>query len=314
MYVYPPGQPLGRRFTAAFDGTLVVSAGHIHPNGRDIVVANLGPSDKPCGDLDRDGWPGITLYRSTKFDRTPAAQPFSEDFQMGVTKPGFRAPLRAGDRITQWALYMNEDYATYQAMGYVGLFIDRAEAPAPRGGEGCTLANTAPRLLDEPLGDPTQSVMNRPWEGEPLPLCGPGLGPGCEGPEAAEPPGMEARQVHIAGFLYVPGDMGLGGELGAPPRVAQGTRLRFVNEDVGMVVRHTVTSCAWPCNGAYWANYPNGDGRFHSGFIGNLDSLNGGLRMPDMLPYWDAPATLALGKYAYYCQTHPWMRGAFEVV
>ena len=30
-------------------------------------------------------------------------------------------------------------------------------------------------------------------------------------------------------------------------------------------------------------------------------------------PVSRTPAGLRVGKYAYFCRTHPWMRGAFEV-
>jgi hypothetical protein len=31
-------------------------------------------------------------------------------------------------------------------------------------------------------------------------------------------------------------------------------------------------------------------------------------------PVSSTPADLPAGRYAYFCRTHPWMRGAFEVV
>ncbi|HEV8360914.1 MAG TPA: hypothetical protein VGR28_10710, partial [Candidatus Thermoplasmatota archaeon] len=85
VHVYPSLTGSGIRFTADRDGTLVHAAGHVHTNGLRTVIVNLGSTSEPCGDLDADGFPGITLLRSDKFDRVAAAAPHSEDFQMGVT-------------------------------------------------------------------------------------------------------------------------------------------------------------------------------------------------------------------------------------
>ena len=38
-------------------------------------------------------------------------------------------------------------------------------------------------------------------------------------------------------------------------QVKKGTSLTFVNEDAALGIRHTVTTCAWPCNGPYVANF-----------------------------------------------------------
>lgn len=118
--------------------------------------------------------------------------------------------------------------------------------------------------------------------------------------------------VLIAGFAYLPGQAGAPAQAGAPVVVKQGAALRFVNADFGALVRHSVTACAWPCNGPYRANHPLPSGVFDSGNLGNVDLFNGeGL---DTEPVWDTPSDLQTGLYAYYCRLHPSMRGAFEVV
>ena len=70
-----------------------------------------------------------------------------------------------------------------------------------------------------------------------------------------------------------------------------------------------MTTCPWPCNGPYVANYPIGDGRWDSGMLG-YDLVDGG----SPIPFARTPSDMPAGKYAYFCRTHPWMRGAFEVV
>jgi hypothetical protein len=70
---------LGRFFTAPYAGTLIASAGHMHPNGREVVIANLGPAGSGCeADLDGDGFAGTTLFRSLKMNRVPD-EPRSHD-------------------------------------------------------------------------------------------------------------------------------------------------------------------------------------------------------------------------------------------
>jgi hypothetical protein len=120
---------------------------------------------------------------------------------------------------------------------------------------------------------------------------------------------MEVGTVSIANFQYIPGDMALSGEMGAPVRVKQGTALQFINEDAAANIRHSVSTCVWPCNGPYVSNYPFHDGIYESGTLG-FDAIDGG--SPN--PIAETPKDLPIGKYAYFCRIHPWMRGAFEVI
>jgi hypothetical protein len=82
-----------------------------------------------------------------------------------------------------------------------------------------------------------------------------------------------------------------------------------VNADQEAGIRHTATTCQWPCNGQYVANYPFPDGAWDSGVMG-YDVVDGGNTNPTA----STPADLPAGKYSYFCRIHPWMRGAFEVV
>jgi plastocyanin len=142
------------------------------------------------------------------------------------------------------------------------------------------------------------------------PYCGEDYGArACERPEANRPAGAETHTVTISNFLYKPGDLTLPGADGAPPRIHHGQQLSFVNVDGAGLIRHTVTTCAWPCNGAYVTNYPKPDGVWDSGTFG-IDPLGDGMINQSA----QTPADLKVGKYAYFCRIHPWMRGAFEVV
>ena len=104
---------------------------------------------------------------------------------------------------------------------------------------------------------------------------------------------METTSSNIANFLYVPGDLTLSGQQGAPPRVKQGNSLTFVNADQEAGIRHTVTTCPWPCNGRYMGNYPLPDGTWDSGTLG-YDAIDGG----NANPVASTPTNLAVGKYA----------------
>ncbi len=113
----------------------------------------------------------------------------------------------------------------------------------------------------------------------------------------------------IANFAYQPGNRTAGSP--APGEIAtvkQGQSLLFFNADQSANIRHTVTTCPWPCNGPYVGNYPLADGRWDSGTMG-YDPIDGG--NPD--PRSETPKDLPKGRYAFFCRIHPWMRGAFEV-
>jgi len=334
-------------WTATIDGTMIGTGGHLHPGGRSVIVENLGPAENPCPN-DGRGTAGTLLLKSDAMWRNNV--PFSEDFQMEVSHPAFRAPIHKGDRIRITGLYENKDHAWYTAMTHEGLYIDEAQKPEGR----CNpkLINQPPpkvtikkvrkkivtykrkryrskktgrpmvklvrkvryktirkRIVAPPL-DPTEGVPNRPWGTHQDIICGIELGGApCERPEQARPPGRLTNSVQIANFLYLPGDQSLSGEDGAPPQLKKGTSLTFFNADQHAGIRHSVTTCEWPCNGRYVANYPLANGIWDSGTLG-YDAIDGGT--PN--PIAGTPANLEVGKYSYFCRIHPWMRGAFEVI
>lgn len=157
----------------------------------------------------------------------------------------------------------------------------------------------------------TAGVPNRAWGmHDHDTLCGVDLGAQpCERPVTYRPAGDFADQVTISNFVYTPGDMGLTGDIGNPPRVHHGQSLRFVNADQAADIRHSVTTCNLPCNGPYVGNYPWANGVWDSGTLG-YDAIDGG--HPN--PVAQTPTSLPVGRYAYFCRIHPWMRGQFEVV
>jgi plastocyanin len=159
--------------------------------------------------------------------------------------------------------------------------------------------------------DPTEGVPNRAWGKHADSYCGAPGGEGpCERPEQAEAPAelRGVKTVKIANFAYTPGDRAASGALKAIPVIKQGEQLTFVNMDEAAGIRHTATTCPWPCNGPYVGNYPLADGAWDSGTLGH-DLIDGG--SPN--PVSQTPADLPAGRYSYYCRIHPFMRGAFKV-
>jgi hypothetical protein len=226
-------------------------------------------------------------------------------------------------------------------MTHEGFYIDTKQKPAhgcapyllgqsrkPPGGQTFPKLTGVPSLhfasnTAPPTGrkhgwvDPTEGVVNREWGDEHDAWCGARWdGPPCERdlPKEQASGGLPSPGgVHITDFLYAPGDRALSGPMGAPVQVKKGTSLTFYNEDAMLGIRHTVTTCPWPCNGPYVANYPLADGIWDSGILSlGLDPVDEQIGAPTLSA--STPPDLPVGKYAYFCRVHPWMRGAFEVV
>lgn len=300
----------GRVWKAPFSGSIVIGAAHVHPGGLRTVFTNLGRDGDRCANDRSDGMPGTTLYELDAIDRVA---PYSEDFQIEITQPGFRATIHEGDELSLNGIYESAGHAWWAAMTHTGFYVDEH----PVASRPCS-----PRLVGTPPGwspalpvdagsyaNAIDGVPNRPWTGEPLAVCGEGYGPDCDADLPPEPPGAAAPAVTIAALQYFPGGAGLTGTIG-PPKVRRGMPLRFVNGDFFAAdIRHTVTSCEEPCDGPYWANYPLPDGVFDSGFLGWEPTTGGGG------PVWNLDTSrLAEGRYRYFCRIHPWMRGSFVVV
>lgn len=398
-------QKIGARWTVTHDGVAVAMGGHLHPGGKAVVISNLGPkaaNGQPiCAgvDPDGDGFDGVALLNSYKYDRDMDVWPYSENYQMGTTKYGWRAPVHKGDILEQQAPYallpgstpnvldrLSHDVLAhnwYQAMSYTGIYMDRDQSPGLQPTE-CTMAALAPTLygadsfdvqghssswapvpgetveqfqarVDEVAEDwnlflpdgadahlhAIQGMVNHPWTGEREKLCAqaglPALAlkyDACGPSDIATVEGPEVTEIVTAGFAYFPGDFGtLNGVTPTLPKVRQGTTLTLVNADTVANVRHTFSSCTWPCIGEYVSNFPltmGGVGSFDSGKLGNIDPIDGGLfnlgsELPgvlaggqsDTIPVYKmeiTPAQFPVGKYSYFCRIHPFMRGGFEVI
>ena len=285
------------------DGTIVGSGGHLHPGGTDVTVENYGSPQTPCAtDRRGRGYGGTLLLQSDVINRHA---PFSEDYQTEVTHPAWRAPLRKGDRLRISGAYANKRNAWYTAMIHAGFYFDYEQPPR----KGCKPYIVGPSK--KKVKDPTEGVPNRPWDAHEDDYCGERYGkPACEKPEQppAESVFVKQNLVTIANFAYLPGDRSASAGGGNIPSVKQGEKITFVNGDQFANIRHSVTTCPWPCNGRYVSNYPHADGAWDSGTLG-YDVIDGG--SPN--PLAETPADLNPGLYTYFCRIHPWMRGAFRI-
>jgi plastocyanin len=331
-------------WVATEDGTIIGTGSHLHPGGTSVITENMGSKENPCPN-DGRGTGGTLMLKSDAMWRYDV--PFTEDFQMEVSHPHWRAPVHKGDRIRITGYYANKNHAWYTAMTHQGLYFDPLQKPQGR---------CAPYLINQPEPkvtykkvkkkvffwkkvktrskktgrvrvklvrkfkvkvvkkkivekrlDPTEGVQNRPWPKHVDPFCGVELKQlACEREERARPDGQLTSTVNIANFLYLPGDLSRDEGF---PKVKQGTSLQFLNVDQSAGIRHSVTTCTWPCNGRYVANYPLADGVWDSTTLG-YDPIDGG----NPNPVAATPPDLKAGKYSYFCRIHPWMRGAFEVV
>ena len=287
-------------WTATTDGTIIGMGGHLHPGGKQVIVENYGSEQNPCPN-DGQGYGGTLLLKSDVIDHNV---PLSEDYQTEVTHPAWRAPVHKGDRIRISGTYENKDHAWYDAMTHVGSYIDEKEPPKGR---------CKPRIIGKgrkKWKKATEGVPNRAWGKHTDPWCGEQYGKApCDRPEPAEPPAdVRTNLVKIANFAYLPGDRGAGGALSTIPVIKQGERLTFINDDQAANIRHSVTTCAWPCNGKYVGNYPLADGVWDSSTLG-YDLIDQG----NPNPVAQTPPDLPAGRYSYFCRIHPFMRGAFKI-
>jgi hypothetical protein len=325
-------------WTSTVDGTIIGTGSHLHPGGKRVITENMGSKENPCPD-DGKGYGGTLLLHADVINRH---LPWSEDYQTEVTRPSWRAPIRKGDVIRITGVYNNKRGAWYTAMTHQGFYIDESQPPKGRC-KPYLVGKEAKRKLKVKVPvkkktkkkgkhrkhhkahgkghsgrtrtvfkkiNPTAGVPNRSWGHDHDTFCGEKFGyDPCEPPFKTPEDGAPASNVLIANFQYIPGDRTLTGNLGLPPTVKQGESLRFLNVDQQANIRHSVTTCKYPCNGRYVSNYPWADGRWDSGTMG-YDAIDGGT--PD--PLAETPKDLKVGKYAYFCRIHPFMRGEFRVV
>jgi hypothetical protein len=334
---YGSGAPLNE-FTIDHPGVLVATAGHLHPGGLydDLDLTRPGAAVDPHtvrvgsntvrvgsntvrvgsntvrvgSNTARVGPNNVRLFRSSAryFDRHG---PVSWDFAMTATAPDWRPRVQAGDVLSVHATYETRRASWWEVMGIMVVW----EAWSDQRG-----INPFAGTLDE-VGHVTHGRLpeNQYFGGTAFVGVNPNSIPSCH-----------PREVVIAGFRYLPGDISSRqtDRNACVPTIRHGQSLRFVNEDASAQgtfgnlfsllkpnpfylasIFHTVTSCKKPCTLNYGVNYPlaNGPGKFDSGELGAGTPGVGRLS-------WNTPTTLPPGTYTFFCRIHPWMRGVFRVI
>jgi plastocyanin len=310
------------RWVVDHDGTLVSTAGHLHPGGlwTDLNITRDGVTKR--------------LFRSRANYFEPAGN-ISWDVAMSATAPDWKVNVKKGDVLSISATYDTSRASWYEVMGIMVVGITKE--PVPGGVDPFTgTVDQTDYLTHGRLPENIDSGVRK-------------HNPGLRNPIRLRT-GPYKDRVVIKNFLYSQGDLSYPGKRGLPPAVRQGRSLTFVNEDNPLTLRfHTITACKAPCNLTGGIGYPlaNGAG-FDSGELGYGPTISMGLygggggtvpitaavdkptaktnckSVPGLVNViangcvgtvvYKTPKNLRPGTYSYFCRIHPFMRGAFRVV
>jgi hypothetical protein len=290
-------------FTVDHPGTLIGTAGHLHPGGLydELDLVRPGVS-RAQGTIAGQATHSVRLFRSHARYWDKGHKPISWDVSMTATPADWRPQVQQGDVLRISATYDSKIASWYEVMGIMVVWEAWGDERGVNPFIHALDENghiTHGHLLENSYYGGTQWVGVNP---DSLPQC-------------------NTHKVLIAGFRYIPN---VNGNTNCIPTVRHGQSITFVSEDASPLgtfnpiapnpfylasVFHTVTSCKNPCNLNYGISYPvaNGAGKFDSGELGvgvpGVGRLN-----------WTAPTNLAAGTYTFFCRIHPWMRGVFRIV
>jgi len=286
-FTYPdqaPRAPRRNTWTVDQPGTLIWTAGHVHPGGlwTDLRVTRGHRSQR--------------LFRSRAKYWDPEG-PVSWDMAMTATPPRWRIALRRGDKLSVSATYETKLASWYESMGIMIAWM----APPQRG-------------AIDPFRDPKAIAINGHVTHGHLAEASNYGGAPTGLPNPASLPGGSTlnNEIGISAFRYLPGDFTLGSGFQNPPVFHQGQPIQFGNADAFAQIFHTITACRSPCTGSTGISYPlaNGPGGFDSGELGYGP---GGLTAAKNDANWTLSQRLAPGTYTFFCRIHPFMRGAFRI-
>lgn len=313
------------RWVADHDGTMVGTAGHLHPGGlwTDLKITRDGVTKR--------------IFRSRANYFEPVG-PVSWDVAMSATADDWKVDFKKGDVISTNAVYDTTRATWYEVMGI--MVVQVTDQPVAGGVDPFSgTVDQTDALTHGRLQENRDTFVNRP-------------NPGLRNPLRLRA-GPYKDRIVIRNFNFSQGDLSFPGKSGLPPAVPQGSSLTFVNSDAPLTERfHTITACKAPCNRTGGIGYPlaNGPFGFDSGELGYGPTISSGLYASgggsDSLPITAAidvptdrancaavpglvkaisdgcvgttifrtPKNLKAGTYAYFCRIHPFMRGAFRVV
>jgi hypothetical protein len=315
------------QWVADHDGTMVATAGHLHPGGlfNDLYITRAGVTKR------------IFRSRAQYFDPVGAV---SWDVAMSATPTDWKVNFKKGDVISTNATYDTTRASWYEVMGIMPVAVtDKPVAGGVDPFTGTTPIDQSDALTHGRLAENIDVGARRKVPGFVNAI--------------RERSGPFMDRVLIQNFGYSQGNLSSSGSASRPPLVHQGHSLTFVNADTPVDLRfHTITSCRLPCNLKGAIGYPLADGpvAFDSGELGygptistSLYPTSGGAASVPLSPVIDVPAAkvncagvpglagtisngcvgtvvyrtpknLPTGTYTYFCRIHPFMRGAFRVV
>jgi hypothetical protein len=323
-------------FNVDHAGTLIATAGHVHPGGlytdldlirRDAKIAR-GATAGSAPD-------SVRLFRSYAhyFDRRG---PISWDMAMTATPADWRPHVSPGDTLRVSATYDTRRASWYESMGIMVVW----EAYDSETGLDPFTGRVDPRAHRSRAVDPFAHAIDQrgyPTHGHLVENDHHG-GTAWLTVNPTNLPSCATHTVHIAGFAYNPGDLEARTSRRCAPTIKQGQSLTFVNQDAAIPpagasilspltngnstatlldpggwyeasVFHTVTACQSPCGLDTGISYPLANGP------GGYDSAQLGFGSPaaDRIS-WSTPRSLKPGTYAFFCRIHPWMRGVFRII
>jgi plastocyanin len=300
-YVYPddaknpyPG-PAKNVWTVDADGTLLTTAGHVHPGGlQDDLWLQRAGAHAPAERAKPGSADTVHLFSSVAHYYEPAG-PVSWDVTMSATPDNWRVQVHKGDKLSITATYASAHEAWFEGMGIMVVWMADGHA----GPDPFTTAVNAPGLLthghlaeDDNHGGPAPDPAHYVDE--------------TKLPSKVVPSGYV---IPISNFVYARGDMSIATSV---PTIKQGQYLTFKNLDapMGNGIWHTITACKAPCDGKTGIAFPLADASiiFDSGELGLQGPPASGKDT------WSTPTNLPPGTYTYFCRIHPFMRGAFRVV
>ncbi len=301
---YGGGAPLNE-FTIDHPGTLVATAGHLHPGGLyddlDLIRAGTTPAH---GTISGSEPNSVRLFRSLAHYWDPRG-PISWDMAMTATPSDWRPEVKAGDVLRISATYETRHASWYESMGIMVVW----EAY-----DDTTGTDPFAHPIDE-TGHITHGHLPEDDDhGGAMPL----------GISLVAYPSCYTHAVAISNFHYTPGGINSPPAERCAPTIRSGQTLTFTNYDASskstftlfppnpfylQSIFHTVTSCQSPCNLDTGISYPLADGpkTFDSGQLGLGTPAVGTLS-------WSIPKNLPPGTYTFFCRIHPFMRGVFRIV
>jgi hypothetical protein len=307
-YTFPDmatGYPQGlNEFTIDHPGTLITTAGHVHPGGLyddlDLIRAGAAASG---GAIPGPVPSSVRLFRSNAdyFDKRGA---ISWDMAMTGTLADWRPAVQTGDTLRISATYDTTRASWYESMGIMVVWEAWDDAT---GVDPFThTLDQRGRVTHGHLAENDNHGGARPLLANPLKVRS-----------------CRTDRVLIGGFQFLPGDLSASGSGRCAPTVTQGHSITFVNDDAAQSaiwslfgpnqaymhsIFHTVTACRLPCNLNTGISYPlaAGAGGYDSAQLGVGPPASGTLD-------WSTPADLRPGTYAFFCRIHPFMRGVFRI-